>query len=156
MTRIPGPWREAMFTGIWRKFILLTLSEENDENPRALEGGCVHWHLKKFHISNSIWGKSRESQVLGGRLCSLAFEESSYCYFYLRKITRISGPWMEAVFTGIWRNFTFLILSEENHENLRALEGGCVRWHLKKSYLGNFFWGKSQGISAIEGLFNWC
>jgi hypothetical protein len=27
--------------------------------------------------------------------------------------------------------------SEENHENLRALERGCVHWHMKKAYIGN-------------------
>jgi hypothetical protein len=31
---------------------------------------------------------------------------------------------MEAVFTGIWRKLISAILSEENHENHRALEGG--------------------------------
>jgi hypothetical protein len=27
--------------------------------------------------------------------------------------------------------------SEENHENLRSLEGGCVHWHVKEAYIGN-------------------
>jgi hypothetical protein len=35
------------------------------------------------------------------------------------------------------KKFIFVILSDENHENLRALEGGCVRWQLKKVYIGN-------------------
>jgi hypothetical protein len=48
-----------VFTGIWRKFILVILSEENHENLKVLEGGCVHWHLKKAYISNLFWGKSR-------------------------------------------------------------------------------------------------
>jgi hypothetical protein len=29
--------------------------------------------------------------------------------------------------------------SEENHENLRALERGSVHWHRKKGYIGNPF-----------------
>jgi hypothetical protein len=28
-------------------------------------------------------------------------------------------------------------ISEENYENLRALDGGCVHWHMKKAYIGN-------------------
>jgi hypothetical protein len=28
-------------------------------------------------------------------------------------------------------------LSEENHENISALEGGCVHGHMKKAYTGN-------------------
>jgi hypothetical protein len=28
------------------------------------------------------------------------------------------------------------IISEENPENLRALERGCVHWHMKKAYIG--------------------
>jgi hypothetical protein len=32
-----------------------------------------------------------------------------------------------------------VILSEEKHENLRDLEGGCVNWHMKKAYIGNPF-----------------
>jgi hypothetical protein len=29
--------------------------------------------------------------------------------------------------------------SEENGENIRALEGGCFHWHVKKAYIGNPF-----------------
>jgi hypothetical protein len=46
-------------------------SEENHENLRAFQGGCVHWHMKKLILAN-LW-----------------------------KITRISGPYREAVFIGI-------------------------------------------------------
>jgi hypothetical protein len=69
---------EAVFIGIRRKLILAILSEENHENIRALETGCVHWHMKKAHIDNYVLGKSREYQCLRKRLCSLAYEESSY------------------------------------------------------------------------------
>jgi hypothetical protein len=31
--------------------------------------------------------------------------------------------------------FILAILSEENHENLRGLEGGCVHRHLTKLYI---------------------
>jgi hypothetical protein len=54
------------------------LSEENHENLMSLEGGCLHWHLKKGYIDNHFRGKSRESQGLRWRLPSLAFEESLY------------------------------------------------------------------------------
>jgi hypothetical protein len=94
-----------------------------------LEGVCVHWHLKKVCIANSIWGRSRESQCFGGNLCSLAFEESLYCLFYLRKITRISGPCKESVFTGIWRKVILVFFSNENHQESHqkkvALQVGC-------------------------------
>jgi hypothetical protein len=53
-------------------------SEENHENLRALEGGCLQWHLKKAYIDNNFCRKSQESQGLRGRLHSLAFEESLY------------------------------------------------------------------------------
>jgi hypothetical protein len=29
--------------------------------------------------------------------------------------------------------------SEENHENIMVLEGGCVHWHIKKADIGNPF-----------------
>jgi hypothetical protein len=64
---------EAASTGISRKLILVILSEENHENLRALEGGCLHWHLKEAYIDNIFCRNSRESQVLRGRLPSLAF-----------------------------------------------------------------------------------
>jgi hypothetical protein len=32
-----------------------------------------------------------------------------------------------------------VILSEENHENIRALEGGHVHLHVKEAYIGNPF-----------------
>jgi hypothetical protein len=54
---------------------LVLLPEENHENLRALEGGCLHWHLKKAYIDNHFRGKSRKSTGLRGRLPSLAFEE---------------------------------------------------------------------------------
>jgi hypothetical protein len=142
---------EAVFTVIWRKLILALLSEENHENLRALDGGCVHCHMKKAYCGNSFWGKSRESQGFRGRLSSLVYEASSYWQFFLRKIMKISEPSMEAMFTGIWRKLILVILSEENHENLRALDGGCVHWHMKKAYCGNFFWGKSRESQGLGG-----
>jgi hypothetical protein len=30
-------------------------------------------------------------------------------------------------------------LSEENHENLRAVKGSCVHWHVKEAYIDNPF-----------------
>jgi hypothetical protein len=30
-----------------------------------------------------------------------------------------------------------VIISEENHENIRALVAGCVHWNMKKTYIGN-------------------
>jgi hypothetical protein len=44
---------------------------------------------------------------------------------------------MEAVFTGIGRKFISVILSEENHENLRGFTGSCVHCHLQIVYNGN-------------------
>jgi 3-mercaptopyruvate sulfurtransferase SseA len=40
----------------WRmkKFILVILSEENHENIRPLDGGLVHWRTKKAHIGESF------------------------------------------------------------------------------------------------------
>jgi 3-mercaptopyruvate sulfurtransferase SseA len=40
--------------------------------------------------------------------------------------------------------------SEENHENLRALDGGCVRWQMKKVYIGNSE-ANHEHIRALEG-----
>jgi hypothetical protein len=57
---------------------LVILPEENYENLSALEGDCLDWHLEEVHIDNPFRGKSRESQVLRGRLPSLAYEESLY------------------------------------------------------------------------------
>jgi hypothetical protein len=34
--------------------VYIANSEVNHENLRALEGVCVHWHLKKVCIANSI------------------------------------------------------------------------------------------------------
>jgi hypothetical protein len=130
--------------------MLAILSEKNRENIRALERGCIHWHMKKAHINNSVWGKSRESQGLRKRLCSLAYEESTYWQFSLRKITKISGPLKEAVFTGIWRMLILTILSEKNHENIRALEWGRVHWHMKKAYVGNSVWEKSREYQGLR------
>jgi hypothetical protein len=36
-----------------RMLILVFLPEENHEKIRALEGGCLHWHLKKGYIDNN-------------------------------------------------------------------------------------------------------
>jgi hypothetical protein len=30
-----------------------------------------------------------------------------------------------------------VIIPEEIHENLRALEGGCLQWHLEKGHIDN-------------------
>jgi hypothetical protein len=59
-----------------KKVYIDNLTEETLENLRSLEGGCLHWHLKKAYIDNFFCRKSRESQVLRGRLPSLAFGES--------------------------------------------------------------------------------
>jgi hypothetical protein len=57
---------------------LIIACEENYKNFRALEGGSLHWLLKKAYIDNYLRGKSRESQGLRGRLPSQSFEESLY------------------------------------------------------------------------------
>jgi hypothetical protein len=41
--------------------------------------------------------------------------------------------------TGMLRKLILAILSEENHENIRALERGHDHWHVKKAYIGNTF-----------------
>jgi 3-mercaptopyruvate sulfurtransferase SseA len=41
-------------------------------------------------------------------------------------------------------------LSEENHENIRALEGGRVHWHIKKAYIGNSE-ENHENVRALEG-----
>jgi hypothetical protein len=43
------------------------------------------------------------------------------------------------------------ILSEENHENPRALDGGCVHWHMKKAYIGIISEENHENIRALEG-----
>jgi hypothetical protein len=78
--------------------------------------------MKKVYICNTFWGKSRESQGLRWRLCSLAFKESLYWLYFLRKITRISGPQREA-----------------------------VHWYLKKACIGYTFWGKSREYPCLRG-----
>jgi hypothetical protein len=78
ITRISGPLRKSVFSGIWRKLVFVITSEENYENLEVLEGGWVHWHLKKAYFGNPFCRKSWESQGLRGRLCSLACEESLY------------------------------------------------------------------------------
>jgi hypothetical protein len=40
-----------------------------------------------------------------------------------------------------------IILSEENHENLRFLEGGCVHWHVKKALSEE----NHKNLRALEG-----
>jgi hypothetical protein len=42
-------------------------------------------------------------------------------------------------------------LSEENHENIRALEGGCVHWHVKKLILVIRPEENHENIRAVEG-----
>jgi hypothetical protein len=39
----------------------------------------------------------------------------------------------------IVRKLVLAILSEENQENLRAIEGSTVQWHMKKAYIDNSF-----------------
>jgi hypothetical protein len=48
-----------------------------------------------------------------------------------------------------------LILSEENYENLRALEGGCVHWHLKKIYIANSEENHENLRALEEGCVHW-
>jgi hypothetical protein len=43
-----------------------------------------------------------------------------------------------------------VILSEENHENLRALEKGCLHWHLKKAYIDNLSVENHENLRALE------
>jgi hypothetical protein len=101
--------KEVVFADIGRKFFLAVLPEENHENLSALKEGCVHSYLEKVNIRNSL-RKIAESQELRERPCSPPSGES-----YI------------------------LILQEENHENLRALQGFCVHWHLKKIPIANSF-----------------
>jgi hypothetical protein len=35
------------------------------------------------------------------------------------------------------RKLIFVLIPDENHENLRAVEGGCVHRHMKKAYIDN-------------------
>jgi hypothetical protein len=44
-----------------------------------------------------------------------------------------------------------VIRSEENRENIRALEGGHCHWHLKKAYIGNSLSGKSREYQGLRG-----
>jgi hypothetical protein len=44
-----------------------------------------------------------------------------------------------------------VILPLENHENIRALDGGCVHLHVKKTYIGNTFEENHGNIRALEG-----
>jgi nitrite reductase/ring-hydroxylating ferredoxin subunit len=37
------------------------------------------------------------------------------------------------------KKLILVIITEENHENIRALEAGCVHWHMKITYIGNPF-----------------
>jgi hypothetical protein len=43
-----------------------------------------------------------------------------------------------------------VIFSEENQENVRALEGGRVHWHMKKAYIGNSE-ENPENAMALEG-----
>jgi hypothetical protein len=44
-----------------------------------------------------------------------------------------------------------VLLPEENHENLRALEGVCYHWNLKESYIDNRLKGKSRESQGLRG-----
>jgi hypothetical protein len=44
-----------------------------------------------------------------------------------------------------------IILSEENHENLRASDGGCVHWHVKKAYIGILSEENCENLRALKG-----
>jgi hypothetical protein len=44
-----------------------------------------------------------------------------------------------------------VIHSEENHENIRALEGGCIHWHMKEVYTVNLSEENHENIRALEG-----
>jgi hypothetical protein len=43
------------------------------------------------------------------------------------------------------------IFSEENHENIKALEGSCVHWHVKKIILVIFSDENHENLRALEG-----
>jgi hypothetical protein len=43
-----------------------------------------------------------------------------------------------------------MLLSEENHESLRALKGRCLHWHLKKAYIDNHFREKSRESRGLR------
>jgi hypothetical protein len=47
---------------------LAAFSEENQENIRALEGGCVHWHVKKAIVGNSEKNHENLNVLEGGRV----------------------------------------------------------------------------------------
>jgi hypothetical protein len=51
---------------------------------------------------------------------------------------------MDILLTDIRRNSVLVILSEEKHENLRAIHGHCAHWHFKKCYVVNSIRGKSR------------
>jgi hypothetical protein len=46
-----------------------------------------------------------------------------------------------------------VIVSEENHENLRALVGGCVHWHMKKAFIGNSEENQENSGPWMEAVF---
>jgi hypothetical protein len=58
---------------------------------------------------------------------------------------------MNTVLTVLWRNCTLVTLCEENHENLGALEGGCVHWYSKNAYIGSSRWGTSGRAISAKG-----
>jgi hypothetical protein len=49
------------------------------------------------------------------------------------------------------KKLILVVLSEENHENLRALEVRCLHWHLKKAYIDNHYRGKSRESQGLIG-----
>jgi hypothetical protein len=63
--------------------------------------------------------------------------KKAYIENFQRKITGISGPEREPVFTGMCIKLILVIFPEENHENLRSLEDGCVHGHVKKVFICN-------------------
>jgi hypothetical protein len=44
-----------------------------------------------------------------------------------------------------------VLFPDDNHEKLRALEGGCLSWNLKKAYIDNYFRGKSRESQGLRG-----
>jgi hypothetical protein len=131
---------------------LANLPEENHENLKGQDGGCV--------LSEE---NHEDLTALEGGCVSLTLEGSAYWQISLRKITRILLHFRKDICTHILKTFILeilpekiygnirvvegvcvpcdvilLILREKNRENLRALEVGCVYRHLKNVYTGNY------------------
>jgi hypothetical protein len=100
---------------------LAVLSEENHDNLSALKEVPIYSYLKKVIIGNSLRKITPISRAQK-RMCALSFEE-----------------------------YYTVIFQEKNYENLRALHGFCVQWHLKKIPTVNSFWDIVR-ISAVEGV----